>query len=89
MRAYSRPHAKTLFDLGVRSSTAFSITLALMASFDAMQGGTRFSAAELKDAETDAKCKLSNPSGYSLDAPDPKHRGQAMRSALSAEWLKS
>jgi hypothetical protein len=59
-----------------------------MASLDAMHGGTRFSAAELK-GQTDAMCELSNPPGYSRDAPDPKHRGQAMRSALSAEWLKS
>ena len=55
--AHSRPHAKTLFDLGVSSSTASSITIALVASFDAMQGGTRFSAAELKEAQTDAKCE--------------------------------
>ena len=46
--AHSRPHAKTLFDLGVRSRTESSLTLALMASLNAMQGGTRFSAAELK-----------------------------------------
>ena len=85
--AHSRPHAKTLFDLGVRSRTASSLTLSLMASLDAMEGGTRFSAAELKDGQTDAMCESSNPPGR--DAPDPKHRGQAMRSALSSETMCS
>ena len=54
-----------------------------------MQGGTRFSVADLKEGQTDAMCESSNPPGYSRDAPDPKHRGQAMRSAPGAEWLKS
>ena len=29
------------------------------------------------------------PIGYSKGAPDPKHNGQAMRSAMKAEWIKS
>ena len=30
-----------------------------------------------------------DPVGYSKGAPDPKHHGQAMRSAMKAEWIKS
>ena len=30
-----------------------------------------------------------DPVGYSKGAPDPKHHGQAMRSAMKADWKKS
>jgi len=30
-----------------------------------------------------------DPVSYSKGAPDPKHHGQAMRSAMKAEWIKS
>jgi len=30
-----------------------------------------------------------DPVGYFKGAPDPKHHGQAMRSAMKAEWIKS
>jgi hypothetical protein len=69
--AHSRPHAKSLFDLGERSNTASSITLALIASFNSMEGGTSFSADELREYQTDEKCESSNPPGYSVNAPDP------------------
>jgi len=30
-----------------------------------------------------------DPVGYSKGAPDPRHHGQEMRSAINAEWIKS
>ena len=55
-----------------------------------MQGGTRFCAGALVDDVVLEPSDISHPpAGYTRDAPDPKHRGQAMRSPLRTEWIKS
>ena len=98
--SHTRPNASTLADLGVRSSgllswsappaQASTQTRALLAAFDSMQGGTRFCAGALVDDVVLEPSDISHPpAGYTRDAPDPKHRGQAMRSPLRTEWIKS
>ena len=72
----------------------------MIAAFGSMLGGTIFDASQASsdDFETSGQnpfgdeCHLRssrNPVGYSKGAPDPKHHGQAMRSAMKAEWIKS
>jgi hypothetical protein len=68
----------------------------LIAAFNSMLGGTIFDASQAlsDDFETSkqnpfgAECHLrssQDPVGYSKGAPDPKHHGRAMRSAMKAE----
>ena len=96
----TNPGAKSLFDLGVRCKPRSETTRGMIAAFDSMLGGTIFDASQ---ASSDAfetseqnpfgdECHLSlfhDPVGYSKGAPDPKHHGQPMRSAMKAEWIKS
>jgi len=98
----TNPSAKSLFDLGVRCKPRSDTTLNMIAAFDSILGGTIFDASQASshDFETSERNPLADeyhlrssrdPIGYSKGAPDPKHRdhGQAMRSAMKAEWIKS
>jgi len=68
----------------------------MITAFDSMLGGTTFDASQASsdDIETSEQtpfcdeCHLRSsrdPVGYSKGAPDPKHHGQVMRSAMKAE----
>jgi len=94
------PGAKSLFDLGVRCKSRSETTRGMIAAFDRMLGGTNFGASQASsdDFETSEQnpfgdeCHLRSfrdPVGYSKGTSDPKHHGQAMRSAIKAEWNKS
>ena len=96
----TNPGAKSLFDLGVRCKPRSETTSDMIAAFDSIQGGTRFDASQAPCGEfetseqhpfdDDYRLRSSrDPVGYSKGAPDPKHHGQAMRSAMKAEWIKS
>jgi len=96
----TNPGAKSLFDLGVRCKARSDTTRGMIAAFDSMLGGTFFDASQASsdDFETSEQnpfgddCHLRSsrdPGGYFKGAPDPKHHGQAMRSAMKAEWIKS
>ena len=96
----TNPGAKPLFDLGVRCKPRSETTRGMIAAFDSMLGGTIFDASQASsdDFETSEQnpfgdeCYLRSsrdPVGYSKGAPDPKHHGQAMRSAMKADWIKS
>jgi len=72
----------------------------MIAAFNSMLGGTFFDASQASsdDFETSEQnpfgdeCYLRlsrDPVGYSKGAPDPQHHGQATRSAMKAEWIKS
>ena len=72
----------------------------MIAAFDSMLGGTILDASQASshDFETSEQKSFSDeyhlrssrdPIGYSKGAPDPKHHGQAMQSAMKAEWIKS
>ena len=65
-----------------------------------MGGGSFFDATQVEslDDETSERnpyCEGFNirasrdPDGYTRATPDPKHHGQAMRSSLRVEWIKS
>jgi len=95
-----KPGAKSLFNLGVRCKPRSDTTRNMIAAFDSMMGGKFFdtSQASSDDFDTseqnhfgdDCHLRLSqDPVGYSKGAPDPKHHGQAMRSAMKADWIKS
>jgi len=96
----TNPGAKSLFDLGLRCQPRSETTRGMITAFDSMLGGTIFDASQASsdDFETSEQnpfgdeCHLRSsrdPVGYSKGAPDPKHHGQAMRSAMKAEWIKS
>ena len=96
----TNPGAKSLCDLGVRCKPRSETTRGIIAVFDSMLDGTIFEASQAScDAfETSGQnpfsddCHLQSsrdPVGYSKGAPNPKHHGQAMRSAMKAEWIKS
>jgi len=92
--------AKSLFDLGVRCKPRSETIRGMIAAFNSMLGSTMFDASQASsdDFETskqnpfDDECHLQSsqdPVSYSKGAPDPKHDGQVMRSAMKAEWIKS
>jgi len=96
----TNPGAKSLFDLGVRYKPRSDTTRDMITAFDSMLGGTFFdtSQASSDDFETSEQSPFSDdchlrssrdPVGYSKCALVPKHHGQAMRSAMKAEWIKS
>ena len=96
----TKSNAKSLFDLGVRCKPRSDTTLNMIAAFDSMLGGTILDASQASshDFETSEQNPFGDeyhlrssrdPIGYSKGAPDPKHHGQAMRSAMKAEWIKS
>jgi len=96
----TNPGAKSLFDLGVRCKPRSETTRGVIAAFDSMLDSTIFDASQASshDFETSEQnpfgdeCHLRSsrdPVSYSKGAPDPRHHGQAMRSAMKAEWIKS
>jgi len=96
----TNPGAKKLFDLGVRYKPHSDTTRGMIAAFDSMLGGTIFDASQASpdDFETSEQnpfgdeCHLRSSRdlvGYSKGEPNPKHHGQAMRSTMKAEWIKS
>jgi len=89
-----------LFDNGVRCKPRSETTRGMVIFFDSMLGGTIFDASQTKSDDLKIseqnplgdECHLQSsrdPVGYSKGAPDPKHHGQVMRSAMKAEWIKS
>jgi len=71
----------------------------MISAFDSMLGGTIFDASQV--SSDDLQTSEQNPFGdechfqssrdlvgCSKGAPDPKHHGQAMRSAMKAECIK-
>jgi len=96
----TNPGAKSLFDLGVRCKPRSETTRGMIAAFDSMLIGTILDASQASsnDFETSEQnpfgdeCHLRSsrdPVSYSKGAPNPKHHGQVMRSAMKAEWIKS
>jgi len=96
----TNPGENPLVDRGVRCKPRSETTRSMIADFDSLLGGTIFDASQA--SSDDFKTSEQNPFGdechlrssrdfvgYSKDAPDPKHHGQAMRSAIKAEWIKS
>jgi hypothetical protein len=72
----------------------------MIAAFDSMMGSTISDASQASsdDFETSERTPFGDEChaqssrdlvGYSKGAPDPKHHGQAMRSAMKAKWIKS
>ena len=99
-RKITKPGAKSIFDLVVRYKSRSDTTRNMIAAFDSIMGSTFFDAsqASFDDFETSEKTPFSDEchlrssrdqAGYSKGAPDPKQHGQAMRSAMKAEWMKS
>jgi len=101
----TNPGAKSLFDLGVRCNPRSEMprsetTRGMIAAFDRILGGTIFDLLQASSDDFDTseqnpfgnECHLRSsrdPVDYSKGAPDPKHHGQAMRSAMKAEWIES
>jgi len=94
--------AKSLFDLGFSCKPRSDTTRGMIADLDSILDGTIFDASQASsdDFETSEQnpfgdeCHLRSsrdPVGYSKGAPDPKHHGRDMRSAMTrkAEWIKS
>jgi len=96
----TKPGAKSLFDLGVRCKPRSDTTHNMIAAFNSMMDSTIFDTSQASSDDFDTleqnpfrvQCHLQlsqDPVGYSKGAPDPKHHGQAMRSDMKAEWIKS
>jgi len=96
----TNPGAKSRFDLGVRCKPCSDTTCSMIAAFDSMMGGTTFDASQASsdDFETSEQNpfrderylrSFRDPVGYTKGAPDPKHHGLAMRTAMKAEWIQS
>jgi len=96
----TKPGAKLLFDLGVRCKPRADTTRNMIAAFDSMMGNTIFDASQTlsDDFETSEQNRFGDEwhlrssrdaVGYSTGAPNSKHHGQAMRSAMKTEWIKS
>jgi len=94
------PHAKSLHDIGVRQLSASDVTRAMIADFNSLQAGLIFNASHVTpgDNETSEQSPTTSdfnirsaqdPIGYTKVTPDPKHHGQAMRSSMRTEWIKS
>ena len=92
--------AKSFVDLDVRNKSRSDTTHVMIATFSSVLGGTIFhtSQASSDGLETSERntfgdeCHLRSSQdivGYTKGAPNPKHHGQAMRSTMKAEWIKS
>ena len=92
--------AKLLFDLGVGCRARSDTTRSMIAAFNSMLGATMFDASHhhlmtlrhqsrtlsvTSATQDDLEIQSAIPTG----APDPKHHGQVMWSAIKAEWIKS
>ena len=98
---YTPPKAKSPYDIGVRVLSDADITRAMLADFNSMKGGNVFDATQVDslDNETSERNSFGNghnvrpirdPIGYTRATPaDPKLHGQAMRSPMCTEWIKS
>jgi hypothetical protein len=97
---YTLPQAKSLYDIGVRVMSDADITRAMLADFDSMKGGTVFDATQVDSLDNETSERnpfgkghnlrsVRDPIGYTRATPDPKHHGQAMRSPMRTEWIKS
>jgi len=95
----SKPGAKSPFDLGVRCKPRCDTTRNMIAAFDSMMGGTTFHASQASSDvfETSEQIPFCDefhlqssrdPIGCFKGTTDPKHHGQAMRSAIKTEWVK-
>jgi len=98
----TEPGPKSLVDLDVQNKSSSDTTHAMIATFSSVLGGTMVDTSQaLSD---DLETSEQNPFGdechllssqdiveYSKGAPNPKHHrdGQAMRSTMKAEWIKS
>ena len=76
------------------------ITRAMLADFNSMKGGTIFDATEVDSLDTETSEHspfgkghnlrlVRDPIGYTRATLDPKHHGQAKRSPMRTEWIKS
>jgi len=98
------PHAKSLYDIGLGvqklSATAVTRAQAMIADFNSLQADLIFNASRVApgDNETSEQVPLTSdfnirsaqdPIGQTKATPDPKHHGQAMRSSICTEWIKS
>jgi len=72
----------------------------MLADFDSMKGGTVFDATQVDSLDNATSGRnpfgkghnlrsVRDPIGYDRATPDPKHHGQAMRSPMHTEWIKS
>ena len=97
---HTLPHAKSLYDIGVRILSPSEVTRAMLADFNSVKGGLVFDATQVDSLqnETSERNPLGegfhlrsarDPLGYTRATPDPKHHGQAMRSPMRTEWIKS
>ena len=80
--------------------SASGVTRAMIADFNSLQAGLIFDASHVTpgDNETSEQSPTTSdfkirsaqdPIGYTKATPDPKHQGQAMRSSMCTEWIKS
>ena len=80
--------------------SAADVTRAMPADLNSLKGGSVFDATQVdsRDNETSERNpfgkghnlrSVRDPSGYTRATPDPKHHGQAMRSLMRTEWIKS
>jgi len=94
------PQAKSLYDIGVCVMSAADSTRAMLADFNSMKGGSVFDATQVDSLDNETSERNSfgkghnlrsvrDPSGYTRATLDPKHNGQAMRSPMRTEWIKS
>jgi len=97
---YAIPHAKSLHDIGVPAMSAADVTRAMLADLNSLKGGSVFDATQVDSFcnETSERNTFGDgynlrsardPIGYTRATPDPKHHGQAMRSPMRTEWIKS
>jgi len=97
---YTLLQAKSLYDIGVRVMSDADITRAMLADFDSIKGGTVFDATQVDSLDNETSERnpfgkghnfrsVCDPIGYTRATPDPKHHGQAMRSPMRTEWIKS
>ena len=85
--------------MGVREQSAADIIRLMMSDFSCIHGGTFFDTTHVSTPhDTSERFSLAedfdvwsshDPIGYSRSDPDPKHHGQAMRSPMHFEWVKS
>jgi len=97
---YTLPQAKSPYDIRVRVMLDADITRAMLADFDSMKGGTVFDATQVDSLDNETSERnpfgkghnlrsVRDPIAYTRATPDPKHHGQAMRSPMRTEWIKS
>jgi len=93
-------HIQSLHDIGVCQLSASGVTRAMIANFNSLQAGLIFDVSHvtLGDNETSEQSPTTSdfnirsaqdPIGYTKATPVSKHHGQAMRSSMRTEWIKS